>query len=132
MNKLTKRFIPGVICGIIILILTGLPGSCFPRVPTFWQWISPDKIVHIIMFGTQAAAVLWGYRDDYVSDEKKRSRLIVIALSVTIVYSGLTEHWQNVIFINRSGNIYDFLADAAGAVLGVIIFKAACKKKIIS
>lgn len=129
MNKLTQRFIPGVICGIIILILTGLPGSCFPTVPTFWQWLTPDKIVHLIMFGGLAVSIVWGYRDDYVADKTKRRRLVIIALLITIAYGGLTEHWQNVIFINRSGNIFDFSADAVGAILGVIIFKAAYKKK---
>jgi len=41
---------PGILWGVIILIITGIPGNYFPKVTTFWDWLSPDKIVHLFLF----------------------------------------------------------------------------------
>ena len=39
-----------------------------------------------------------------------------------ILFGGLMEICQHYIFINRSGNWYDFIANAIGALLGVILY----------
>ena len=47
LDRLTRNSIPGILCGIVILILTVLPGSMFPRVKPA---IGLDKVVHILMY----------------------------------------------------------------------------------
>ena len=39
-----------------------------------------------------------------------------------ILFGGLMEICQHYIFINRSGNWYDFIANTIGAVLGVAVY----------
>ena len=131
MKRLTKDFYPGLITATIIMILMGTPGNCFPNVTSFWDWLGPDKIVHFIVFGTLAFSMIWGYREKIISQNanaQKKSYLLTLMLSIS--YGALTELLQKYIFINRYGSIYDFIADAIGCVLGVIIFIYNNKKKL--
>lgn len=131
MKRLTKDFYPGLITAIIIMILMGTPGNCFPNVTSFWDWLGPDKIIHLIVFGALSFTMLWGYREKIIyqnTNIKKKPFLLTLLLSIS--YGGLTELLQKYIFINRYGSIYDFIADAIGCVLGVIIFIYCFKKKL--
>jgi len=112
------------------MLLMGLPGKCFPTVVNFWEWIGPDKIVHLLLFGLLSFLSLWGYRKQLLS--QKNSSLIISLLYVlflTMSYGALTELMQKYIFINRYGSYLDFLADSIGCVLGVIAFCFYLKKK---
>ena len=84
MERLTRNSYPGILCGIVILILTGLPGSLFPRVkPT----LGIDKIVHVVMYAGFAFACLWGYRKQFVSNSlayKRRAILMAIIILVIL------------------------------------------------
>ena len=44
----------------------GLPGKYFPTVVCFWDWLGPDKIAHLLLFGFLAFITLWGYRKKLV------------------------------------------------------------------
>lgn len=130
MKRLTKDFYPGLITAIVIMILMGTPGNCFPNVTSFWDWLGPDKIVHFIVFGILSFSMIWGYREKIISQNsntQKKSYLLTLLLSIS--YGALTEILQKYIFINRYGSIYDFIADAIGCVLGVIVFFYYLKKK---
>jgi len=112
------------------MILVGLPGSCFPTVKTFWQWLSPDKIVHLIMFGTLAFLIPFGYRADYRHQKDDfGKRLLWLSLLISIAYGGLTELLQKYVFYGRVGSLFDFYADVIGCILGVFIFKLSYQKK---
>ena len=128
MERLTRNSIPGILCGIIILILTGLPGSLFPRVKPA---IGLDKVAHVIMYAGFAYACLWGYRKQFVSNGlayKKRALLLTVIIS--IAYGGLTEIMQETITVlHRSGDWRDLIADAIGTVLGVLIFYLFFRRK---
>lgn len=128
--RLTRNIYPGLICSVIILMLTTLPGSCFPTVRTFWQWLGPDKIVHLIMFGTLAFLIPFGYRDSYQRNGKPfGNKLLWLSFLLSTAYGGLTELIQKIPVLRRSGNVYDFLADVIGCILGVFIFKLVYQKK---
>ena len=128
MERLTRNSIPGILCGISILILTGLPGSLFPRVKPA---IGLDKVAHVIMYAGFAYACLWGYRKQFVSNGlayKKRALLLTVIIS--IAYGGLTEIMQETITVlHRSGDWRDLIADAIGTVIGVLIFYLFFRRK---
>lgn len=129
--RLTRNIYPGLICGVVIMILTGLPGSCFPAVKTFWQWLGPDKIVHLFMFGGLAFLIAFGYRDDYCQGTKSfGKKLLALSFVISTAYGALTELLQKYVFIGRCGSRFDFYADVIGCILGVFIFKATYRKKI--
>ncbi len=120
---------PALLWAAVILLLTGLPGNVFPEIKSFWDWLGPDKIVHLFIFGIQSFLILWGYRTDYFAN-KNRKILAVTAIVLTAFYGLLTEVLQRYVFIGRSGNVYDFLADTVGALLGWSLFLIFFRKKI--
>lgn len=131
MKRLTEDFYPGLIISIFIMVIMGLPGNYFPKVVSFWDWLGPDKVIHLIVFGMLSYSMLWGYRKKILSHDVqyiKKSFLLTLLLSVS--YGALTELMQKYVFINRFGSIYDFIADAMGCVLGAIVFFLYFKKKV--
>ncbi len=106
----------------------GLPGSYFPTVTTFWDWLSPDKVVHVIIFMVQVFLVLMAFRRQYFLGNKRLVYTWWILITVTL-FALLTEVLQVYVFIGRYGNVYDFIADFAGVVLGLLAYNLLNKKK---
>ena len=120
LEKLTKNSIPGILCGIVIMILTVLPGSLFPRVKPA---IGLDKVVHIIMYAGFVFACLWGYRDQYITNGATyKKRAILLAVVISIGYGGLTELIQEHVVPTRTGDWFDFIGDCIGTGLGALVF----------
>ena len=67
---------------------------------------SSDKVVHLGLFLLLAAAARWRFG---------ALRRVLVAV---LVYAAVSELVQAVALDNRSGDVLDLLADAAGAVLG--------------
>ena len=127
LEKLTRNIYPGLFCGIVILILTGLPGSCFPRVKPA---IGLDKVAHIVMYAGFGFLSIWGYREPFGRKNKKEKRKsLIITFLISVVFGVLTEIMQETICINRVGSVYDFIADVIGSVLGISFFTFLQKKK---
>ena len=120
MERLTRNSYPGILCGIIILVLTGLPGSVFPRVKPI---VGLDKVVHLLMYATFAFLCLWGYRKQFISNGLKyKKKAILLAVVISIAYGGLTEIMQEYLVPTRTGDWVDFAADAVGSIVGIGIF----------
>ncbi len=120
LEKITKNSYPGILCGIAILILTGFPGSVFPRVKPI---VGLDKVAHFLMYACFAFACIWGYRKQFVTNGiayKKRALLLTLAIS--IAYGGLTELMQEFFVPLRTGDWLDFLADSIGTLIGIFVF----------
>ena len=127
LERLTRNSYPGILCGIVILILTGLPGSLFPRVKPA---LGIDKIVHLFMYAGFAFACLWGYRKQFVSNGLAyKKKAILLAAVIGVAYGGLTEIMQEYLVPKRTGDWYDFLADCIGTALGAIIFYLFFRRK---
>lgn len=120
LNRLTSNSIPGILCGIVILILTGLPGSLFPRVKPV---VGLDKGVHLLMYAGFAFACLWGYRKQYASNGPAyRKKAIILIFVISVAFGGLTELMQEYLVPSRTGNWFDFLADSIGTGIGILAF----------
>jgi len=112
-----RRLWPAMAWAIIILILTGLPGNYFPEVKSFWDWLSPDKAVHVFIFGVQVYLVFYGLKPQYLP-RKQRYVFVVIATVASVLFGLTTELLQRYVFVGRDGNTFDFLADAVGVFFG--------------
>lgn len=131
MKRLSEDFYPGLIIAIFIMVIMGLPGNYFPKVVSFWDWLGPDKVIHLIVFGMLSYSMLWGYRKKILShDVRYIKKFFLLTLLLSVSYGALTELMQKYVFINRFGSIYDFIADAIGCVLGAIVFFLYYKKKV--
>ena len=104
----------------MILLLTGLPGSCLPKVN---PKIGLDKVGHLLMYLGFAFITLWGYRQQYQEKGKSyRRKALWLTLAISIVFGALTEIMQETIVTSRIGSVYDWIADIIGSIIGVIIF----------
>lgn len=108
---------PALACALLILIISGIPGNQIPEIPKFLDWLSPDKIVHVFIFGILSYLILFGNRQQYLK-YKNRSYYIIIAVLLSAVYGLITELLQYYVFIGRNANIFDIYADTIGAIAG--------------
>ncbi len=125
---LIKKLWPALVWALLILVLTGVPGAYFPEVKSFWEWMSPDKSVHIFIFGVQTFLLLIPFNEQYLAG---RNRLVyrIALLSIAILFALSTEVLQAYVFIGRNGNLYDFIADVIGVGLGLLAYILLNKKK---
>jgi len=102
----------------IILLLTGLPGNSFPKVSKWMDVFQPDKLIHIAMFFPFA----WFWQSYFLHKEVKRSKAIMFVSLFGIIYASLTEVLQYYVFIGRSANVPDAIADVIGIVFSILAF----------
>ena len=127
LDKLTRNSYPGILCGIVILILTGLPGSVFPHVKPI---IGIDKVVHALMYATFAFLCIWGYRKKFISNGKNyQKKALLRAALISIAYGGITELMHEFLLPTRIGDWFDFLFDAIGTLIGLFVFWLFFKKR---
>ena len=126
---LIRKLWPSLLWALFVLILTGIPGDYIPEVIDFWEWLGPDKLVHIAIFGVLSFLIFFNLRVEYL-DSKKRSLFVLSILGVTLAYGLLTEVLQATVFIARDGNVFDFYANSIGALLGWLAFSIVIRKKI--
>lgn len=114
---------------VLIIVLLCLPGSMVPGngifgLPNF------DKAVHLTLFA--AHTLLWGWQFSFtVTDSNRYRQIVLIDVLITILLGIALEYVQKYWIPNRSFDVNDILADAAGAVLGGIwlVVRAAKKTK---
>jgi glycopeptide antibiotics resistance protein len=122
-----KYFWQSFAWALVILILCGLPGDDLPEL-TFLEWLRPDKIAHLILFGIQSYFLLKGFYQLQNQSFFYR-KAVAFSLIFTICYGALVEILQTYVFIHRDGDVRDAAANAIGAFLGVWFFKRKSKKE---
>lgn len=107
-----------VVLAILYLTLVPkpLPDIDIPLFP------GADKVVHAIMM----MGMMWCIGFDLMRHKSLSTAVvpkarIVIALLCTIVFGGAIEMIQGAMGIGRGEDIYDFLADVIGALMGFIV-----------
>lgn len=128
MKKILKNFIPSIFWGIAILVLSGIQGNAFPNVPSFIEWLKPDKIIHIFIYCVFGYLLQTGFTRQF-SEKKKRYYITLFSLFFGIVFGAITEILQFYIFIGRNGNIFDFFANVLGCLAGISIYYLIISKK---
>jgi VanZ family protein len=112
---------PAYCWALIILILCGMPGEDIPAL-SFLQWLKPDKIVHLLLFGTLCYLILKGIHSQKNFRVINKSA-VILALLISIGYGALIEILQATIFVHRSGDIRDAAANALGTLIGYWLFR---------
>jgi lipid-A-disaccharide synthase-like uncharacterized protein len=99
----------------IVFALIKEPGE----IPQF-KWLAVngiDKVIHGIMFFAEAWLITWNLR---IKIDYRAALLIVLFCTV---FGGVLEVVQFLYIVGRSGDAIDLLADAFGAILGVLVFQ---------
>ncbi len=106
---------------LVILILCGMPGRDVPHI-SFLEMVSFDKFVHAGIFFLLILLIIRGFLLQ-ISFIKLKQNAKFIALVICVIYGGLLEILQGTIFEGRSADVFDFLADSFGSVLGLLMYK---------
>ncbi len=121
-----KNFWKPLLWAIIILIISGIPGQV---VEPYVVW-NADKLVHTVIYFGLTMFLLAGLKKIpslNIFNQKAAS----IAMLISIFYGGLMEVLQATIFINRSGNLPDFIFNSVGAIIAAMTFSFWMKNKLI-
>ena len=66
---------------------------------------------------------VWGYRKPYQDQGKAyRKKVLWLVLAISLAFGGLTEIMQEYLIPSRTGSVYDWIADAIGSILGVVLY----------
>jgi VanZ family protein len=101
----TPAFVAVVLLSLVVLFS--------PRAPSEHAIPDLDKVVHATLFLLLAVTARW------------RFGARTTALVAVIAYGALSEVIQSVALSSRDGDVRDFLADAAGALLGWLVVSRA-------
>jgi VanZ family protein len=111
---------------LIILILCGIPGRDIPHI-SFLELLSFDKFVHAGIFFVLVLLTVRGL----VLQEKKSKYAKLVAGLVCVLYGGLLEVMQGTFFSERSADVYDFIANSFGCIIGIVLYNN-IERKILS
>lgn len=101
---------------VFIAILHAIPGADVQKI-TISELLLIDKLAHIIMF-------MIGVYLFAISDKRQQKPQFLRNISVFfVVYGLLLEVLQGFIFVGRSADFLDWLADIIGVFLGICIYK---------
>jgi VanZ family protein len=109
-----------IIWGVIILIVLCLPRKDLPEWSFFDLIPFFDKVVHAGLFLILAFLLICGIHN------RQRPRvllkIILMVIAITLSYGGLTELLQKLITSSRTADVFDWIADTTGSILGILLF----------
>jgi VanZ family protein len=103
---------------VLILILCAIPGRDLPHI-SFLELLEFDKFVHAGLF---FVLMLLAVRGGVSAPGSSGSSVKWVSLVVCVLYGGALELMQGAFFEGRSADIYDFIANSAGAVAGLLFY----------
>ncbi|MCF8228270.1 MAG: VanZ family protein [Bacteroidales bacterium] len=128
--RTVKNFWPIILWALFVFILSSTPGNYFPKIPSFWDWLKPDKVVHLVFYGVFSYLLLLGMIRQY-DEEVSRLKLKMLAFLAGMFFGLALEVLQYYVFIGRSGNVYDFIANTIGSATGIFAFGILNRKKLV-
>ena len=117
-----RYYWPVIIWAWLIRLLTGLPGNYFPKVPSIWDLLTPDKIVHFFIFLVFTLMLFYGLIRSH-GENFPISLFVSLSIGTGIAFGGITELLQEFVFVWRQASIYDFIADCIGSITCFFLFK---------
>ena len=105
---------------LFILVLCGIPGSDMPHF-NWMEIFSLDKIAHAFVFCILVVLGCIGLAKQY-KVQGKRSNVIRPIFLFALVYSPITEFLQDAVFVERTAEMLDMLANWLGCFVGIWIY----------
>ena len=98
-----------------------MPGKDIPHI-SFLELLQFDKLVHASVFFILTFLLVKAYKKPEASI-KVQNHPFTIAASLAIAYGGLLEILQGLVFIDRTADVFDFIANSIGALLAVLLIR---------
>lgn len=91
-----------------------------------------DKLIHFVEFGILCLAICWSLSSAQVGS--KEIYKIILAIGITSLY-GISDEFHQSFTPHRSADVFDWLADTAGAVAAgflwqTLVYKGQLKEKL--
>lgn len=118
----------GISWAIFILLLCASPSDQLPDA-TLWAFVSADKAIHIFLFAILSLFIIVGFRRQYRYSEL-RYHAKVYALIIGSAYGLIIETVQLLISTGRHFDWQDAVADVAGSLLGISLFRLIYGKEL--
>ncbi|MFA5649391.1 MAG: VanZ family protein [Bacteroidales bacterium] len=115
------RYWKSAVWTFVILLATTLPSSSIPKI-SMLEIPHFDKVVHFALFFVLAIFLL--SESNKLRKQGELTRFAaVVALSVSFGFGLTIELLQFFVLTTRSGSLLDFVANMAGALAAVLIYK---------
>lgn len=111
---------------LLIFILCAIPGRDIPHI-SFLELLEFDKFIHAGLFFILVMLVIRGFSLQTSFSVLKNSPML-LAFSICVVYGGALELMQGAFFAEREADIYDFIANTFGSLIGLILFRKINKR----
>lgn len=114
-----KSFWRAIVWATIVFILSTMSGDSINKVkliniPHF------DKVVHFGFYFILTLLLLSGFHKWRSSSPDKKA--YYISCVIAIMYGGVIELLQKHVFTNRALELFDFAANCAGTIIGVVAY----------
>ena len=116
-----------IIWALVIFLLYAIPGGDLPSVD-LWDMLNFDKVAHFMVFALLVVFLSVGFKKQHtvrILYENTRKWAFLLG----ILYGGVLELLQGMLFADRTSDILDFIANATGVVVGLVIFRLVYGKK---
>lgn len=114
---------------LLIFILCLFPGKYIPSV--WWlELLSVDKLVHSGLFFVLVVLMTRGFTLQ-LSFVYLQKLPLFTSFYLSVIYGGGLEIMQGMLFIGRTADVYDFIANAFGCVVALVFFSR-IERKILS
>ena len=110
-----------ILWGLIILILMGMPGNDIPKMP-WLEHLHFDKIVHFFLYAVFTILLVRSFKNQ-TSFIFLQKYSIITALLFGIFYGAILEYLQGVLFIDRTSDLHDLIANIIGSLGGLPLLK---------
>lgn len=107
-----RQWGPPALWAAFILLMTSVPGSDIPHI-SFLNFHASDKIVHGTMYGIFA----WLAARSLVRGGRPVRDAILLVVVGIAIFGGLDE-WHQQFIPGRSMDLFDWMADVSGALIG--------------
>jgi VanZ family protein len=118
--KKVKNFRYSIAWAIIILILSGIPGKYLKKIH-FKSFPIPhftDKVVHFSMYFIFTALLTFSFTAIY---PKNKNKVLFFSFFIPFCYGVLMEILQKYLFIGRSAEFFDVVANTTGIIACLVL-----------
>lgn len=106
---IARRWIPPVLWGVLIEILTSLP-----RVPQVGGIPASDKLGHIGLYA------VFSYLTMRAASDWRPTPALMLVVLIALATWGALDEWHQVFIEGRSAEVSDWIADVAGVAAGIL------------
>jgi glycopeptide antibiotics resistance protein len=114
------HMLPSILWTVAIIILYALPGNDLPATK-LWDVLPLDKVAHFAVFALYACMLCIGLSKQEQMPIKRMSPSWH-AILWGLIFGSILEAIQGAAFVQRTTDIMDMLANAAGMLVGYVIF----------